>query len=359
MSQSERFLQACRSQQTDCTPVWLMRQAGRYMEEYRKLREQYPIMTLCKTPELAARVTLQPIRRFNLDAAIIFADILLPLEPLGLKLEFAKGEGPVIYNPIRTTQDVEQLRPVEPEESLKYVLDAIRIVRRELDGKIPLIGFAGAPFTMASYMIEGGSSKNYLHAKSFMYYNPDAWHKLMNHLALIIRDYLLAQVRFGAQAVQLFDSWAGILSPSDYKEYVFPYSRLILESVAQSGVPVIHFGTDTLGLLPCFKEAGGDVIGVDWRVSLTEARLILGENVVLQGNLDPALLFAPLPVMKRNVERILREAYSGADMHTESLLKTPRGFIFNLGHGVLQETPVNNVEALINMVHELSSGGIK
>lgn len=352
MTQSERFLQACKLQQTDCTPVWLMRQAGRYMEEYRKLREQYPIMTLCKTPELAARVTLQPIQRFNLDAAIIFADILLPLEPLGLELEFAKGEGPVIYNPIRTTQDVEQLRPVEPEESLQYVLDAIRIVRRELDGKIPLIGFAGAPFTMASYMIEGNGSRNYLHSKSFMYDNPLAWHKLMNHLALTTRDYLLAQVRFGAQVIQLFDSWAGILSPSDYREYVMPHSLLVLESVAKSGVPVIHFGTGTLGLLNHFKEAGGNVIGIDWRVNINDARNILGDNIVIQGNLDPAVLLAPLPIIKRNIERILAEA----GMRTELQRKAPRGFIFNLGHGVLQETPVNNVEALINMVHELSSG---
>ena len=352
MSQSERFLQACRSQQTDCTPVWLMRQAGRYMEEYRKLREQYPIMTLCKTPELAARVTLQPVQRFNLDAAIIFADILLPLEPLGLKLEFAKGEGPVIHNPIRTTKDVELLRPVLPEESLNFVLEAIRIVRRELNGKIPLIGFAGAPFTMASYMIEGSSSRNYLHAKSFMYNNSSAWHKLMNRLALTIRDYLLAQVCFGAQVIQLFDSWAGILSPSDYREYVMPHSRLILESVAKSGVPVIHFGTDTLGLLPYFKEAGGDIIGIDWRVDINNTRKILGDNVVIQGNLDPAVLMAPLPIIKRNVERILLEA----GMRVEPPGKAPRGFIFNLGHGILQETPVNNVEALINMVHELSSG---
>lgn len=347
MEQNKRFLKACRLEPTDCTPVWLMRQAGRYMEEYRKLREQYPILTLCKTPELAARITLQPISRFSLDAAIIFADILLPVEPMGLGLEFAKGEGPIIHNPIRSKEDVDRLRPVNPEESLGYVCEAIRIVRRELNEKVPLIGFAGAPFTLASYMIEGGSSRHYLHVKHLMYHYPDVWHKFMNYLSCIIRDYLVAQVRSGAQAIQLFDSWVGVLSPSDYKEYVHPYSELILNGVSESGVPVVHFGTGTSGLLNSFKAAGGDVIGIDWRTSLKEVRNNLNGKA-LQGNLDPAVLLAPIPVIRREVERILSEVTDSSS--TNSL----RGFIFNLGHGVLKETPIEHVKALVDMVHELS-----
>ncbi|HEV8619524.1 MAG TPA: uroporphyrinogen decarboxylase, partial [Nitrospiraceae bacterium] len=304
---NERFLKACRREPVDCTPVWFMRQAGRYMAEYRALRAKYSILELCKTPELAAQVTLQPIDRFPLDAAIIFADILLPLEPMGLSLEFAQGEGPVIHNPVRDQADVERLNVIDGGE-LEYVAEAIRQIRRALNGRVPLIGFAGAPFTLASYAIEGGSSRNYLLTKQLMYCEPKAWHQLMDKFARVITGYLRRQIRAGAQAIQLFDSWVGCLSVGDYVEYVLPHVQLIFEGLKREGVPMIHFGTGTSAMLRQMREAGGDVIGVDWRIHLDEAWATVGHDVAVQGNLDPLTLFAPLHEIERRVADILRRA---------------------------------------------------
>lgn len=338
---NERFLKACRREPVDCTPVWFMRQAGRYMAEYRSLRAKHSILEMCKTPELAAQVTLQPINRFPLDAAIIFADILLPLEPMGLRLEFARGEGPVIHDPIRDRAAVDRLKVTDGDE-LDYVADAIKLVRHALDGKVPLIGFAGAPFTLASYAIEGGGSRTYLHTKQMMYGDPAAWHKLMDKFARVITGYLRRQIRAGAQAIQLFDSWVGCLSPNDYAEYVLPHVQLIFEGLKREGVPMIHFGTGTASLLRLMREAGGDVIGLDWRVHLDEGWARVGYDRAVQGNLDPLVLFAPLPEIERRVEDILRRAAGRP------------GHIFNLGHGILPTTPVDHVAATIDMVHKLS-----
>ncbi len=337
-----RFLAACRREPVDCTPVWLMRQAGRYMSEYRALRERYSILEIIKTPELAVEVTLQPIRAFDLDAAIIFADILPPLEAMGLDLAFVKGDGPVIHNPVRSTADVRALRRPDPEEDLHFTLEAIRLARRELEGRAPLIGFSGAPFTLASYAIEGGSSRHYARTKGMMYEEPAAWHQFMGKLADLVGRYLQAQVRAGAQAVQLFDSWVGALSPADYREYVLPYSRRAIDMARQEGAPVIHLSTGTAGMLELIKEAGGDVIGVDWRIDLDAAWQRLGEDVAIQGNLDPVALLAPRPELERRAALVLQQAAGRP------------GHIFNLGHGVLPMTPVENVRALVDFVHEHS-----
>jgi uroporphyrinogen decarboxylase len=338
---NDRFLKACRREPVDCTPVWFMRQAGRYMAEYRALRAKHSILELCKTPELAAQVTLQPIDRFPLDAAIIFADILLPLEPMGLSLEFAEGEGPVIHNPVRDQADVERLKVIDGGE-LEYVAEAIRQARRALNGRVPLIGFAGAPFTLASYAIEGGSSRNYLLTKQLMYCEPKAWHQLMDKFARVITGYLRRQIKAGAQAIQLFDSWVGCLSVGDYVEYVLPHVQLIFEGLKREGVPMIHFGTGTSAMLRQMRDAGGDVIGIDWRIHLDEAWATVGHDVAVQGNLDPLTLFAPLHEIERRVEDILRRAGGRP------------GHIFNLGHGILPTTPIEHVAATIDMVHKLS-----
>ena len=338
---NERFLKACRREPVDCTPVWFMRQAGRYMAEYRALRAKHSILELCKTPELAAQVTLQPIDRFPLDAAIIFADILLPLEPMGLRLEFAAGEGPVIHNPVRDQAAVDRLNVIDGGE-LDYVADAIRQARRALNGRVPLIGFAGAPFTLASYAIEGGSSRNYLLTKQLMYGEPKAWHQLMDKFARVITGYLRRQIKAGAQAIQLFDSWVGCLSVGDYVEYVQPHVQLIFEGLKREGVPMIHFGTGTSAMLRQMREAGGDVIGIDWRINLDEAWAMVGHDVAVQGNLDPLTLFAPLHEIERRVADILRRAGGRP------------GHIFNLGHGILPTTPIEHVAATIDMVHKLS-----
>ncbi|MCB0166715.1 MAG: uroporphyrinogen decarboxylase [Anaerolineae bacterium] len=346
MPQSDRFLRACHREAVDATPIWLMRQAGRYMAEYRALRERYSILELIKTPDLATEVTLQPIRAFNLDAAIIFADILPILAGMGLDLKFVKGDGPVISNPLRTAADVDQLATPPPEETLAFTLQAIRQVKGELAGRVPLIGFSGAPFTLASYAIEGGSSRNYVTTKTLMYEHPGTWHKLMAKLATTIGVYLKAQAEAGADALQLFDSWVGALSPADYQAYVKPYSQQAIQ-IAQSGsnVPLIHFGTGTAGILPLLKQAGGDVIGVDWRIDLTAADRQLGDDVALQGNLDPIVLFAPIPEIKKQAATIL------------DAVKNRSGHIFNLGHGIHKNTPVDHVAALIDFVHEYSASG--
>jgi uroporphyrinogen decarboxylase len=340
---NDRLLKACRREAVDCAPVWLMRQAGRYMAEYRRLREKYTILEIIKTPELALEVTMQPVNAFNLDAAIIFADILPPLEAMGLSLDFIRGEGPVIHNPLRIGEDVATLSVPDPRESLSFTMEAIRLARRELEGRIPLIGFSGAPFTLASYAIEGGATRNFILTKSLMYNQPEAWHELMDKLARMVGEYLKAQAEAGAQVLQLFDSWAGALSPADYRRYVLPYSRCTIQTAQTSGMPLIHFSTGTSGMLEVIKEAGGDVIGVDWRVSLTDAWRRLGDDVAIQGNLDPVALFGPLPELEQSVADILAQVDGRP------------GYIFNLGHGILPQTPVEHVAALVDMVHELST----
>ena len=335
-----RFLRACRREKVDCTPVWFMRQAGRYMEEYRRVRKKYDILTICKNPEVAAEVTLQPIRRLHVDAAIIFADILLPLQGMGIDLEFTRGEGPVIRHPIRTAADVKALRLFDPREDLSFVLEAIQIVRKELNGKVPLIGFSGAPFTVASYLIEGGHSTHYIRTKLMMYSEPATWHALMRKLAKITLEYLRSQIRAGAQVVQIFDSWVGCLSPGDYSNFVLPYTRQVVQGLKEESVPIIHFGTGTSGLLELMKSAGSDVMGVDWRIDLDEAWRRLGGDVAIQGNLDPVALFGPLHEIERRVEDILKRAGNRP------------GHIFNLGHGILPQTPVDHVAAVVEMVHE-------
>src|SRR5512136_309259 len=336
------FLKACRREPTTYTPVWLMRQAGRYLKEYRALRKKYSFLDMCKNPELAASVTLQPIEKFKLDAAIIFSDILIPLEPMGVAFEFAKGEGPVFHHPIREMKDIEKLRVIEPEDEVPFLVKAIGMVRKELEGKIPLIGFSGAPFTLASYIIEGGHSKNYIHTKGLMYQDRPAWNALMNKISSVLIQYLNAQIRAGVQAAQLFDSWVGCLSPTDYEEYVLPYSKRVIDGVDKS-VPLIHFATSNSALLELMKRAGGDVIGVDWRVDIGEAWARIGYDVGIQGNLDPVVLFGSVDLIKKEVKRILDQVGGRP------------GHIFNLGHGILPNTPVENVAALVEVVHEMSS----
>jgi uroporphyrinogen decarboxylase len=315
-----------------------MRQAGRYLPEYREVREKHGLLEICRTPELALEVTLQPVRRFDFDAAILFSDLLVPLEPLGIPFSFARGEGPRIEKPIESRADVERLRKVEPRESLVFTLDAIRLLRQELE--VPLIGFAGAPFTLASYALEGGPSRSFEKTKALMYEDPGTWHLLLSKLAAVVRHYLTAQIEAGVSAVQLFDSWVGALSPEDYRQLVLPHSRAILEPLAKLGVPLIHFGTATAGILPEMREAGGDVIGLDWRIDLDRGWDQLGPDVGVQGNLDPLALFAPKEALLDRVDLILRQAAGR------------RGHVFNLGHGILPGTPVENVRLLVERVHQ-------
>ncbi len=336
------FLRACRREATAFTPVWLMRQAGRYMPEYRAMRAKHGFLELCKNPAAAAEVTLQPVERLGVDAAILFADILLVLEPLGVGLEFTQSEGPRIPRPVRTADAVKRLMPVSVEAAVPFVFETVRLARRALGGRVPLIGFAGAPFTLASYLIEGGPSREFLHTKRFMREERAAWDHLMTALADLTADYLSGQIAAGVQAVQLFDSWVGTLSPGDYRDFVLPHTRRAIERLGR-GVPVIHFGVGTATLLHLMKEAGGDVIGLDWRVELGPTWERLGRDVAVQGNLDPAVLLAGLPEIRKAVQEIL----AGAGGRP--------GHIFNLGHGVHKETPVEHVKAMVDMVHELSA----
>lgn len=312
------------------------------MAEYRAVRERYSFLDLCKDSDAAAEVTVTAVEVLGVDAAIIFADILLLLEPLGVGLEFAKGDGPVIHRPVRGAADVDRLPEPDPRETVAFVYDAIRKTRAGLPSGIPLIGFSGAPFTVASYLIEGRGSRNYIHAKRLMWSEPEAWHRLLGLLARTTVKYLNAQIAAGADAVQIFDSWVGCLSPEDYREYVLPHTRAVIQGITP-GVPVIHFGTGTSGLLEIMREAGGDVLGVDWRVDLGDAWRRIGHDMAIQGNLDPVTLFGPTAELRRRVRRILDD--SGGRP----------GHIFNLGHGILPETPVDNVRFLIDTVHELSS----
>ena len=336
---NDRFLRACRKEPVDATPVWFMRQAGRYMADYRALRERYSLLEICRTPDLAVAVTLQPIDVIDVDAAILFSDLLLPFEPMGLDFDFVKGEGPAIERPIRHQSDVKRLRTFEPRESLGHVLRTIGILRNELRDRVPLIGFGGAPFTMASYAIEGGPSTSYARTKAFMYAQPEAWHMLCERFSTMMAQYLRAQVEAGVQALQIFDSWAGQLSRSDYREFAFPHTRRIFDALSGIGVPIVHFGVGTTAILPDLAEAGGDVIGVDWRLPLDEAWTAIGCARGIQGNLDPSLLLGPLDRLRAGADDVLRRA--GARP----------GHIFNLGHGVLPNTPLEHVQALARHVH--------
>lgn len=317
------------------------------MREYRALRERHSMLELCQTPDLATEVTLQPIRRLPLDAAIIFSDLLLPLQHLGIPFDFVKGEGPQIDRPLRSEADIDGLRQFEPREALSSVLQAIRQVKSELKGLVPLIGFVGAPFTLASYAIEGGHSNHYAHTKALMYGNPAAWHRLCGRLAESAGQYLVAQVEAGADVVQVFDSWVGALGPADYREFVLPHTRRIFEIVRSTGAPTIHFGTGTATLLDAMAEAGGDVVGADWRIPLDEAWNKIGPDRGVQGNLDPTLLFAPRQRMLAAAEDVLRRAGGRP------------GHIFNLGHGILPGTPVEQVEALADFVHQYKGVGAR
>ncbi len=338
------FLQACRLRPVDRTPVWLMRQAGRYMSEYRELRLKYGMLEIIKHPELSYQVTMQPIEAFDLDAAIIFADILPPLEGLGLKIGFEVGEGPRVYNPVRDEAGVAALATPDIEDATSFTLEAIRLARCELEGRgIPLIGFSGAPFTLACYAVEGGSSKDFTITKGLMMRRPDLWRTLMDKLTGLVGGYLRAQAAAGAQALQLFDTWAGLLSPADYAEFALPYNQAAVRAASEAGVPVIYFSTGTNGFLELVASVGPDVVGVDWRIDLGEASRRLGPGVAIQGNLDPVALLGEWPELQRRAARVLESA--GGRL----------GHIFNLGHGVLRDTPVDNVRRLVDFVHEHDS----
>jgi uroporphyrinogen decarboxylase len=342
-SGAARFLDACHHRQPDATPVWFMRQAGRCIAEYRELRQRYDILTMAKTPELCAQVTLLPVEKFGVDGAVLYADIMLPLEGMGISLEIQPDIGPIIHNPIRTMQDVMALRIPEAEESTPYVMEAIRIVRRELAGKQAVIGFSGAPFTLACYLIEGRPSREYALAKGLMYGQPGVWHALMDKLTEVVSRYLVAQIQAGVDVVQLFDSWVGALGPSAYQQFVQPYTRRIFAAIKQTGTPSIHFGTGTASLLELMAEAGGDVISVDWRVELDEAWARIGYDHGIQGNLDPTRLLASWEVVEEGMHEILRRAANRP------------GHIFNLGHGVLAPTSPDMLRRLVDAVHQASA----
>jgi uroporphyrinogen decarboxylase len=321
-----------------------MRQAGRYMAEYRSLRERYSLLDLCRTPELATEVTLQPVRKIEVDAAILFSDLLLPLEPMGVGFDFIAGEGPAIDQPLRSEADLARVKRFEPRERLSYVLDAIREIKRALGGRVPLIGFAGAPFTLASYAIEGGHSSSFAHTKALMYGAPAAWHRFCDLIADLIGDYLIAQIEAGVDAVQVFDSWVGALNAADYREFILPHTRRIFERLAAdsagSTTPTIHFGVGTGAILGEIREAGGSVIGADWRIPLDEAWARIGSDRGIQGNLDPTLLLGPLDRIFAATDDVLARAAGRP------------GHIFNLGHGILPTTPVEHVQALARYVHQ-------
>lgn len=341
-SHNSILMKAARREPTERVPIWLMRQAGRYMAEYRAVRQKTTFLELCRNPDLCAEVMLVAVERLGVDAAILFADLLPILEPLGLELEFTAGEGPVIHNPIHGPEDVDRVCELESIEPLDYVVQAVRKTRAGLPEHLPLIGFAGAPFTLASYAIEGGSSRNYTRTKTLMYRDPGAWDALMGRLARAVTLYLNAQLDAGAQLVQLFDSWVGCLGPDDYRRYVLPYNRAVIAGI-RSGAPVIHFGTGNPALLPLQSEAGGAVIGADWRIRLDDAWRAIGPEKAIQGNLDPAVLLSTPAEIRRRAKEVLDQAAGRP------------GHIFNLGHGVFQQTPVEHAKALVDAVHELSA----
>ena len=336
---NDRFLKACKRQPVDATPVWFMRQAGRFLPEYRKIREKHDIISICKNPELCATVSTLPVEILGVDAAIMFADIMLPLEALGVKFVIKETVGPVIENPIQDLRSAQSLSDLEPKSDLPFILEAIELTKKRLDGRAPLIGFCGAPFTLASYLIEGQPTRDFVNTKALMYRDPETWRTLMDRLATAMTNYLRSQIHAGVDAIQLFDSWAGCLSPEDYRQYVLPYSERILKDLENAEVPRIHFGTGTGNLLEEMKEAGGDVFSVDWRIPIDEAWQRLGYDVSVQGNLDPAVLLADITFIKSRAANILKRTCGRA------------GHIFNLGHGMLPNVAVENVVELVRYVH--------
>lgn len=335
-----RFLDACWGKPVDRTPVWLMRQAGRYLPEYMAVRSKCTFLELCKTPELAAQVSIQPVDALGVDAAIMFSDILTPVEPMGMKLDFVPG--PVFENPIRSMADVEKLRIPQMEQDVPYVLETIKILRRELAGKVPLIGFGGAPFTLACYMVEGKGSKDFAQIKRMMYAAPDVYAALMEKITTMSMEYLNAQITAGAQCIQIFDTWGGILSPADYERYILPYTTRLINGLNRMETPVIHFVKGSGAMLDTVKKAGGDVMGLDWHVSLGAARDLIGPQMAVQGNLDPTVLYATPEIIEREVKRVLDENASRP------------GHIFNLGHGILPTVPPENARFMVECVHRLS-----
>jgi uroporphyrinogen decarboxylase len=338
-----RFLRACLRQPVDKTPVWFLRQAGRYMPEYQAVRRHHSLLQICKNPDLAAEVTITAAEKLDVDAAIIFADLLLPLEGMGLDFEFLAGEGPVIHHPVRTSADVDNLR-IDRAHELGYVAEAIRKVVAHFNDRIGIVGFCGAPFTLASYMIEGGGSRNYIFTKTMMYREPSVWQLLLDKLAAVLEEYAAQQVGAGADVIQIFDSWVGALSPTDYRDFVLPVTTRLVRRVQALGVPVIYFGVDTTALLPAMRETGADVIGLDWRVPLDQGWATLGHAMAVQGNLDPITLFANEDLLRQRVHQILEQAAGRP------------GHIFNLGHGIVPGTPVENVQRVVQYVREFSSG---
>jgi uroporphyrinogen decarboxylase len=334
-----RFVRACLRKPVDRTPVWFLRQAGRYMQEYREVRKHHTLVEICKQPDLAAEVTITAAEKLGVDAAIIFADLLLPLEPMGLDFEFQAGEGPVVHKPVRTAEDVRALRTDRASE-LEYVAAAIQKVAGHFHDRLGIIGFCGAPYTLASYMIEGGGSRNYIETKKLMYRDPNAWRSLLDKIVAVLTEYCRQQVQAGADVIQIFDSWVGSLSLTDYRDYAFGASKRLVRAVQEIGVPVIYFGVETAGLLGAMTETGADVIGLDWRQPLNEGWAAVGHTRAVQGNLDPITLFAPVEIIESRVREILRAAAGRP------------GHIFNLGHGIVPGTPVENVQAVVKMVRE-------
>jgi uroporphyrinogen decarboxylase len=339
---NDTFLKACRGEEVDYTPVWMMRQAGRYLPEYQKIRGNVSFLELCKNPELAAEVTIQPVDILGVDAAILFSDILVPLEAMGLTLEFHEKIGPVFPDPVRDRQAVDRLIIPDPEEHLGFVMDTIRLLRKELANKVPLIGFAGAPFTLATYLIEGGSSKFFFNTKKMMFAEPELYSSLMDKITECTSKYLKAQAAAGAQALQIFDSWAGVLAPGDFERFALPYVKRIIADLKDTGVPIIYFANNGSTLLELSKTSGADVLGLDWRVDIGKAVQQIGAGIAVQGNMDPLALFLPEEKIKERVSRIL----AGANQ--------AHGHIFNLGHGIHQFTPPSQAKIFIDAVHELS-----
>ena len=333
------FIKACRGQKVPRTPVWIMRQAGRYQPTYRAMRRRYSFMELCKEPELSARVTLRAVSDLGVDAAILFSDILIPVEAMGVPVEFTENRGPVLTRPVRNTRDVNRLRVPEPEEDMPFTAEALRLIRERLDPSVALIGFCGAPWTLASYMVEGSGSKSYILIKEMMFQRPDLFKKFMDKITATVTEYLLYQVSAGAEAIQLFDSWAGALSPQDYRKFAAPWSKKIIKAVKKTGVPVIHFVFNGSGLLEIVKETGADVVGLDWRTDIDVARKRLGRKTAVQGNLDPCALFLPEKEIRRRTREVLRANASAP------------GHIFNLGHGILPPTKVSAARTMVEEVH--------
>lgn len=345
MTGRERMLAACKRQPTEATPVWFMRQAGRCFQEYRALRKRYEILTIAKTPELCTQVTLLPVRRLEVDAAVMFADIMLPLDGMGVPFHIEPDAGPIIHHPIRTEADVDAIRVIDAEDATPYLFEAIKLIRAELNGSSALVGFSGSPFTLACYMIEGRPSRSYDAAKSFMFARPDLWHRMMEKITDVVVRYLEAQIEAGIEVAQLFDSWVGVLSPQQYQTYVRPYSSLIFTKLADRGIPTIHFGTGNASLLELMSEAGPDVVSVDWRVPLDWAWQRIGPDKGIQGNLDPTVLLAPFDVVRAEARDVLNRAAGRP------------GHIFNLGHGVLPNTDPDDLARLVEFVREESNRG--